>query len=264
MKKIILFSGSFLLVAIPFCGMAQKNNAGVINYEVTIQRPSRNNDQNAGPGNDNGDDAGGVSNVFTMSRTFTFNQNGGKLSSPDFAGMPGRQRRPGGGNAAAGPRQGRGSGGNFRGRGSNEEYVDFAGKKYLQTFKNGSSDTTFYVAQDYNTPENFQTSSKTKKIEGYTCHKATAELRNSTYTIWYTTDIPVNYSPVNGFIPPGGGFVLDLQSDRMEYKATKVQLQAVTDAAVKVPSPSIELTQDQVRDMRRQMMERMRNRNNQN
>jgi len=264
MKKTILLSASCLLAAIPFTAFCQQHNAGVVSYAVTMQRGGGNQNANAG------DDDSGGGNVFTMNRTFTFNANGGKLSSPDFPGRS--RRRPGGDNAQAtqggrngaqaGGQQGRGMRGGFRGRGGNNEYVDFTDKKYIRAFKRPDNDTTFYIAEDYRAPENFQKTDKTKKIAGYDCHKATAQWRNTTYTIWYTTDIPVNYSPVNGLTPPDGGFVLDLQSDRMEYKATKVQLQDVADSDVKVPQPSEQLSQEQVRDMRQQMMNRMRNRNN--
>jgi GLPGLI family protein len=216
--------------------MAQ-NNSGVVDYEVTMQR--------RGPAQGNNADDDGGSNVFTMNRTFTFTADAGKMASPAVSG------RRGGNNQAR--RGGRG----FAGRGGGE-YVNLAGKKYIRSFKRPNNDTTFYMAQDFLPAENFQHSDKTKKIAGYTCQKATAQLRNATYTIWYTKDIPVSYSPVNGLIPPDGGFVLGLQSDRMEYKATKVQLKAVPESAVQIPAPSHELSEGEVKAMRTQMTERMR------
>lgn len=244
MKKITVFSISCLLTTIAFTAFAQQNNSGIVNYEVTIQR---NNNGTGGQNmNSNNEGSNDAPDVFTMQRTFTFNAAGGKLSSPSFGGQEARGRR-----------------GNFNRRGSNDEYVDFANKKYIRAFKREGNDTTFYISQDMRTATNFQTSDKTKKIAGYTCHKATAQLRNATYTIWYTTDIPENFSPVDGLIPPDGGFVLALESDRMEYKATKVQLQSVSDNDVQIQGPSVQLTQDQIRDMRRQMFERRRNGGNQ-
>lgn len=275
MKKTILLSATSLLALAPFTGFSQQHDAGTVSYQVTMQRPGggdQGNDQNNG-----GNDDSGGGNVFTMNRTLTFNAHGAKLASPDFAGgmrnFGGRRGNNNGAAAQAGGDQNgtgaqaggrgqrRGGMGNFRGRGGNNEYVDFAGKKYIRAFKRPDNDTTFYMAQDFQNAENFQASDKTKKIAGYNCHQATATWHNTSYTIWYTTDIPVTYSPVNGLVPPSGGFVLDIQSDRMEYKATSVKLQDVADADVQVPSPSQELSQDQVRDMRRQMMSRMRNRN---
>lgn len=276
MKKTLLLSASCLLAALPFTAFSQSTSAGVVSYQVTMQRPGGGG-QNATADNSD-DDAGG--NVFTMNRTFTFNQNAGKLSSPDFGQGRTPRRRPsanagddnssnsGGGDNAQSTRgnrmRGQGGRGSFRGgRGGNTEYVDFTDKKYIRAFKRGDNDTTFYIAEDYTQPENFQKTDKTKKIAGYTCHKATAQWRNTTYTIWYTTDIAANYSPINGLTPPDGGFVLDLQSDRMEYKATKVDLKAVADNEVKVPDPSEQLSAEQVQAMRQQMRDRMRNRNSQ-
>lgn len=245
MKKITLFSIACLLSMVSFTAFAQQNNAGIVNYEVTIQRNS-NGMGGQNMNNNNNDGSGDAPDVFTMQRTFTFNANGGKLSSPAFGGQ-----------------QAQGQRGNFRRGGSNDEYVDFANKKYIRAFKREGNDTTFYITQDMRNATNFQTSDKTKKIAGYTCHKATAQLRNATFTIWYTTDIPENFSPVDGLIPPDGGFVLALESDRMEYKATKVQLQNVSDNEVQIQGPSVQLSQDQIREMRRQMFERRRNGGNQ-
>lgn len=245
MKKITLFSITCLLTTVAFTAFAQQNNSGIVNYEVTIQR--NNNGMGGQNMNSNNNDGNSdAPDVFTMERTFTFNATGGKLSSPSFGGQQAQGRR-----------------GNFNRRGSNEEYIDFANKKYIRAFKHEGNDTTFYISQDMRTATNFQTSDKTKKIAGYTCHKATAQLRNATYTIWYTTDIPENFSPVDGLVPPDGGFVLALESDRMEYKATKLQLQSVSDNDVQIQGPSVQLTQNQIRDMRRQMFERRRNGGNQ-
>lgn len=242
MKKITLFSISCVLATAPFAVSAQQHNSGIVNYEVTVQR----NGSGAGGQNtsnaNNGDDAGGGSDVFTMERTFTFNSTGGKLSSPSFGG-----------------RQTQGQRSNFNRRGSNEEYVDFVNKKYIRAFKREGNDTTFYISQDIRNAVNFQPSDKTRKIAGYTCQKATARMRNTTFTIWYTKDIPENFSPVDGLVPPDGGFVLGLESDRMEYKATKVQLQDISNNEVQMQGPSAQLTQDQIREMRRQMFERRRN-----
>lgn len=253
MKKKLVIPISCLLAALPFAGFAQQKSSGVVTYQVTMQRggPAADNSNNASAGNDNNDDNSG--NVFTMTRSFTFNSTGGKMSSPSFEGRPRRGGQSG--NAADQGRRPR--------RGSMSEYVNFGDKKYLRAFKHEGSDTTFYMPQDYRTAENFQASDKTKKIAGYTCHKATAQVRNTDYTIWYTTDIPETYSPVNGLVPPNGGFVLALQSDRMGYRATAVDLKDVADTSVQIPSPSHELTTDEMRSMRRSMFQRRRNQQNQ-
>lgn len=248
MKKIISFSVIIALGILPFTGHAQQKSSGIVDYQVTMQR---NSSRMSSPNvtDDNNDDSDG-SNVFTMNRNFSFNGKGGKLSSPDFAGRRQSSRRQ----SAQGDRGGR----SFRGRSSNSEYVDFTNKKYIRAFKRGDNDTTFYIAQNFQSAENFQTSSRTKKIAGYTCHQATAQWHKNNYTIWYTKDIPITYSPLNGLIPPDGGFVLGLQSDRMEYKAAKVQLQNVADTTIQIQGPSHELTENEIQGMRKQMMDRRR------
>jgi GLPGLI family protein len=231
MKTTILLSAALTWTILPIVVFGQQKSSGTVDFEVTMQRNNR-----GGFGGNQGDD-NDVPNVFTMTRNLSFNAEGAKISS-SFSGRP-RAGRPGA------------RGQNFRDRGSNAEYVSFTDKQYLRAFKRPDNDTTFFVAQPFKTAADFQPSDKTKKIAGYTCHKATASLRNSTYTIWYTTDIPVNFSPVNGLIPPSGGFVLALQNDRMEYRATKVDLQDIPDTAITMPTPSQELSGQQLRGMRR-------------
>lgn len=239
MKKTLLISVACSLAAMPFAAFAQQNNSGVVNYEVTMQR--------RGPAQSaNNDDDNAGSNVFTMNRSFTFTTDAGKMDSPSFSGRRGGDRN----------RQGRG--GNAARRGGGGEYVNFSNKEFIRAFKRPDNDTTFYMAEKFRPAENFKDAGKTKKIAGYTCQKATAQLHNTTYTIWYTKDIPVNYSPVNGLVPPDGGFVLGLQSDRMEYKATKVDLKQIPASEVQIPAPSHELSESEVKDMRAQMRERMR------
>lgn len=230
MKTTILLSAALLWMALPVMVSGQQKSSGTVDFEVTMQRSTRG---GFGGSQENDND---VPDVFTLTRSLSFNAQGAKMSS-SFSGRP-RAARPGA------------PGRNFRGRGSNAEYINFTDKQYLRTFKRPGNDTTFFVAQPFRIADNFQPSDKTKKIAGYTCHKATATLRNSTYTLWYTNDIPVNFSPVNGLIPPSGGFVLALQTDRMEYRATKVQLQDVPETAVSIPAPSQELSGQQLREMR--------------
>lgn len=243
MKKSIIFLAAVPMVFFSSMAFGQQKPSGIVDYEITMQRGGS---RFAGNNADNDNDDSGPQ-IFTMKRTFTFNAEGGKLSSPQFEGQAGRS-----------PGRNR----SFRGRGSNDQYINFTNKKYIRAFKSESNDTTFYIAQDFEPAEDFTPSNKTKKIAGYTCTKATAKFRNNEYTIWYTKDIPVTFSPVNGLVPPDGGFVLALKSNRMEYKATNVQMKDVAENEVQIQSPSHQLTEAEVRDMRRKMMERRRGRGN--
>lgn len=239
MKKTIIFLASALPAMLAFTASAQQTSSGIVNYEITMQRGN----SRQAPNDNNENDTGDAPELITMNRTFTFNAKEGKLSSPQFKGQTNRPQ-----NANR----------RFRGRRANSEYIDFVNKKYIRAFKPQNNDTTFYIAQDFHPAESFNLSNKTKKIAGFTCNKATARFRNNEYTIWFTKDIPLTFSPVNGLIPPDGGFVLALKSDRIEYKATNVQMKDVDGNEVAIQGPSHQLTEAEVRDMRRKMMERRR------
>lgn len=272
MKKTMMISACLALAVLPALSQAQQNTSGEVEYEMMIRRPG------GQGGGDAGDDAdANASNVFTMQRTLTFNATAGKLASSGAPGGAARSPRGAGGDTAEGRRGGFRQGGGDRGgarRGGGDrggfrrgggfgggfggaEYVDLAHQQFLRAFKGRDGDTTFYTRQPFHTAEQFTPSDKTKKIAGYTCHKATAQMRGESYTIWYTKDIPLTFSPVNGLVPPDGGFVLALEGGRMSYKATKVSLRAVDEASVSLPAPSREMSEDEMRDIRRRMMERM-------
>jgi GLPGLI family protein len=243
MKKTIFFLASALPVMLTFTASAQQKTSGIVDYEITMQRNTSRQGSNGNNNNENDNDEG--PELITLNRTFTFNAKEGKLSSPQFEGQANRPQ-----NANR----------RYRGREANSEYIDFVNKKYIRAFKSQNNDTTFYIARDFRPAESFNLSNKTKKIAGYTCNKATARFRNNEYTIWFTKDIPLTFSPVNGLIPPDGGFVLALKSDRMEYKATNVQMKDVADNKVAIQDPSHQLTEAEIHDMRRKMMERRRGR----
>lgn len=243
---------------IAFTGMtavsAQDKNAGVIDYELSVKIPSRGGD------NGGGDDGG---QVITLTQHFTFADGKGKLTTdrPDFG------NRGGGGQG-----QGQGGGGRFGGGGRmrgfggmmGAGYVDIANKKYLQIMPD-ANDTTklFYAEEDYNMPK-AETSDKTKKIAGYNCKRATVTIRDENYTVWYTTELPFSYSPINGLLPENG-VVLGAESARRSFTAKKVEFKAVAAADVTIPANAQKITADEMREKRRDMMQRMRQQNqNQN
>ena len=94
---------------------------------------------------------------------------------------------------------------------------------------------------------------KTKKIAGYTCHKATATRRKETYTVWYTTDLPFTYSPVADLTPPKG-VVLQIESDTESFKATGVSMEAVAENSVQPPKEAKVISADEMEQMRRKNM----------
>lgn len=96
----------------------------------------------------------------------------------------------------------------------------------------------------------WQITSKTKKIAGYTCQKATATRRKQSYAIWYTTELPFTYSPVAD-LTPHKEVVLQIESDTVSYKATGVSAETVAETAVQPPKEVKVVSTDELDEMRR-------------
>jgi hypothetical protein len=245
---VIAFSG--------FTAQAQDKNAGVIDYEVNAKMAPRG-------GNPDGD---AEEHVITFNQHFSFTAGKGKLTTerPDFGGrnggpgMPPPQGPPPGGddNGGGRPRMRGGFGGGAA-------YVDLTGKKYIEVFtKPDDSTKTFYAEEDFATPKDVKLTDKTKKVAGYNCKKATVTLRDETYTVWYTQELPFSYSPINGLLPEGNGVVLSAESDRRSFSAKKIALKPVAAAEIALPANAEKVSQDQLRDMRRDAMQKFRERQN--
>ncbi len=85
----------------------------------------------------------------------------------------------------------------------------------------GTEDAVF-TETPFSTPDNIEYSERTKEIAGFKCKKATFKDKNGKVTIWYTLDIPYNFSPIEKYTPKEG-FVLEIESDDASYKATKYE-----------------------------------------
>ncbi|QJW88594.1 GLPGLI family protein [Spirosoma taeanense] len=155
-----------------------------------------------------------------------------------------------------------------------ESFLDLAGHKRIEvmTIKQDSVTQMYQTERPMPTPEGWQTSDKTKKIAGYLCHKATATRRpnrrmrgngaapatgndaaEETYTVWYTTDLPFTYSPVADLTPPAG-VVLQIESDKESFKATKVSLEAVPETSVQPPKNAKPIAAAEMEQIRRKAM----------
>lgn len=250
-----LFLAASLLVSATSPVFAQKS--GVITYEVTARMdPERMSRFNRG-GDDN---APAIPDVVTLNQTFTFNDGKGKLVTerPDFGGQ--RRQRPGGDSTR---RAGRGPGGGPGGRtgmGNNAQYVDLANKKYDQVFSTfGDDKKTYYTEEDFVYTANSKSSDKTKKIAGYDCKKATIQLKDGTYTVWYTTDLPFSFSPINGLLPENNAVVLAAEGGRRAFTAKSVDLKPVTDE-LGIPADAEKVSQEKMREIRKEQMEKLRER----
>lgn len=253
----LFIAAATLLAATPV--FAQQS--GIIEYEVTAKTdPERMRAFQRG-----GDDAPEIPDVITFKQVFTFNNNIGKLTTerPEGGGFGGRRQRPGGDTSAPrGPRPG--GMGMGRGGGFNAQYVDLANKKYEQVFSTfGDDKKTYYTEEDYIFTANNKSSDKTKKIAGYTCKKATIQLKDDTYTVWYTTELPFSFSPVNGLLPDSNAVVLSAEGSRRAFTAKSVSLKAITDTDLALPAGAEKVSQEQMREIRKQEMEKLRKRQQQ-
>lgn len=263
-RTIRLFFAAAMLLSATSPVFAQQS--GTIEYEVTAKTdPERMRGFQRG-----GDDAPAIPDVITFKQTFTFSNNIGKITTerPDFGG--GRRQRADG-DTSAGRRQrpqGDTSNRNGRrpgmGRGNNAQYVDLANKKYEQVFSTfGDDKKTYYTEEDFIITANTKSSDKTKKIAGYNCKKATIQLKDDTYTVWYTTELPFSFSPLNGLLPENNAVVLSAEGSNRSFVAKNVTLKAITDADLSLPAGAEKVTQDQMREIRKQEMDKLRKRQQQ-
>ncbi|GAA4454416.1 hypothetical protein GCM10023189_20830 [Nibrella saemangeumensis] len=140
-------------------------------------------------------------------------------------------------------------------------YVDMADKKYVTVLavKKDNDTKTYRAEKTYVKTPGWQDSDQTKKIAGFTCRKATVPFRNETYTVWYTTDLPFTYSPING-LAPEKGVVLQIESNRESFRATKVDQKSVSAKDVQPNEQALTVTQEQLDDLRHKALADFRQR----
>lgn len=256
MKRLYtLLSLPALLATLALPARAQQTS-GVIDYEVSAKIDPR---RMRGGG---GESDGGEAQIVTFNQHFYFTPAMGRLETerPAFGGGFNRgNTAAGGGQDANRPRRFIG------GRGNNSVYVDLANKKYLQVMTlPGDEGKTYYSEDEYTPAADVKVSDKTKMIAGYTCKKATLTLRDETYTVWFTKDLPFSYSPVNGLLPDSSGVVLAAESSNRSFTAKKITLKPVEDSTTALPANAEKVSQEKMRELRREMMQKFRERQNGN
>jgi len=144
---------------------------------------------------------------------------------------------------------------NFKRPFEQQTYLDLAARKTIEVLEiKKDSATKIYQAEiPFKQATGWQEANKTKKIAGYTCRKATATRRNEPYTIWYTTDLPFTYSPIQE-LTPEKGVVLQIESDNESFKATKVEPQELAESSVRPPQAAQTVSADELNVMRRKVM----------
>ncbi|WPQ64188.1 GLPGLI family protein [Chitinophaga sancti] len=250
--------GAALIAFTGFTAQAQEKNSGVIDYELSQKMPPR--------GGDGGDEEG---QVITIKQHFFFAAGHGKLETerPNFGGGMDRQGPPPPGEGGEqGPPPGFG-GGRFRGGFGmmGGGFVDLQSHKYLQTFtKPDDSTKTYFAEEDFRPAKDVKPGDKTKKIAGYNCKKATVTVRDETYTVWYTTDLPFSYSPVNGLLPEPNGVVLAAESDNRSFTAKKVDFKPIPPEKVSLPGNAEKVSEEEMHKMRQEARDKFRDRQNRN
>ncbi len=260
--------------------------SGKISYEVTQRTdPSQAqiiiNGQQVKPGSTlpDGSRLPELPDVITFGQTLTFanglaheqrdRRNGGGMMITRIEGGPGGGDRPGGDRPGGERLGGNGQGGgqnrsrNFRRPIENETFVDGLNRQLAQitTIHKDSLTTEVYRlnAPMPAQPDGWKDSDKTKKIAGFSCQKATCSIKDVTYTIWYTTELPFTYSPKLD-LTPTKGVVLQIESDESSYKATKFEAQPIANADVS-PTPTAKVvTADELDAIRKKAMADFRQR----
>lgn len=272
--KILLLTGMLAAAT----GAIAQDTSGVIEYELTSRVEFGNmltmRSVNGVVTSSSGGDAGGIDlpDVITTKQVFSFSNGKGKI---EMEGGPG-----GFGSMASAPMitmsaVAAGSGAampvtpppsamktfSFAPPITSAIYIDLDKKKFLNLLnekKDSAVINTWYAEEGYNTSGTFKPSSKTKTIAGYKCKRATAKLGEEVFTVWYTEDLPIIFSPVNGVLPEKG-VILSIESSKRSYVAKTVNLKPVAGADVSLPANAQKITSEELKEKRRQILERFQN-----
>lgn len=134
-------------------------------------------------------------------------------------------------------------------------FVDLSASKLitLLTVGKGEQAQIYKSELPLKRAEGWQLTDQTRKIAGYLCRKATLPLKKENYSVWFTTDLPLNYSPIHE-LTPEKGVVLLIESSREQIRATKVNLSAVAEKDVEPPAKAQTATPQQLADLREKAM----------
>ncbi|WP_051473726.1 GLPGLI family protein [Aquimarina macrocephali] len=98
-----------------------------------------------------------------------------------------------------------------------------------------------FVVNDSTANIKWKLSTKNKKIGKYTCQKADGLYRGRTYTVWFTTEIPVSHGPWKLRGLPGLILKVTEETGKYEFQASKVDLSPETKVVNKrLKKPEIE------------------------
>lgn len=99
----------------------------------------------------------------------------------------------------------------------------------------------------------WQITDQAKKIAGYQCKKATVQYKNEPYAVWFTTELPFQYSPIPALTPEKGVALL-IEGTREQFKATKVNTDDIDPKTVAPEMQGELVTKEQLADIRQKAM----------
>ncbi|MEO6287348.1 MAG: GLPGLI family protein [Dyadobacter sp.] len=136
-----------------------------------------------------------------------------------------------------------------------QTYVDLAARKVVTMLTIGKEkEAKMYRSEKPFQPvTGWQITDQTKKIAGYLCKKATVPFNKEIYTVWYTTELPVTYSPVYD-LTPEAGVVLLIEGSKEQYRATKVNTDAVDMKELQPSADAQKVSPEQLKDLREKAM----------
>jgi len=230
---------------------AQSNFVGIIEYEATIRINRDNPDAAANPN---------MPDVFNFVQKLHINGQSGKVETVINFGNFGGQRT----NANA-----QQQGARMR-RFIPEIFWDFTGKKTatVMSLPKDSVNVDKYMIETVLKPStDIKEDKKTKKILGYNCKKATLKTADDTYTIWYTTELGLTFSPMaqSSMMRMGRGnaptmpvilidnaVILAIEGTDVGFEAKKIDKVDVALENVKAPSDAQKVTQEEFQEILKQ------------
>lgn len=107
----------------------------------------------------------------------------------------------------------------------------------------------YYTQQSLGKGSPVKFTNESRIILGYPCRKAIVTGKNTTYIVWYTTDLPFAYSPEPEAFAGIKGAVLEYGTPTLTCKATAVTAAGFRDALIATPNAR-KITPDQLEDLR--------------
>lgn len=138
-----------------------------------------------------------------------------------------------------------------------QAFIDMKKRQFVRLMRSkyDPENKTYYTAEALTTPKDWKEGKKTKTIAGVNCQKATCTVGDLEYTVWFTTELPGNFSPKANIYPPAG-VVLGLESDEESYMATAVNRDTKVAKPATLPADAVSLTADEMKAKRREFAQK--------